>query len=77
MGSVKVIAAGAFRRKTRAASIGVSLECVYTDKSAEVLLDVGINVAAENSYEAELLAASRAVQECMQLYTKVSMACSA
>ena len=65
---------GAFRRKSGRAAIGVSLELAWKDGASRPLLDVGIETADTNSYEAELNAAARLVSESTQLYTNILMA---
>ena len=62
---------GAYRRKTKRSSIGVSIELAKSEGPPRPLFDLGVEVFCENSYEAELLAAARTIRECTQLYTKI------
>ena len=64
---------GAYRRKSSRSSIGVSLEFVAPHLTLP-LLDLGVEIAGENGYESEVLAACRAVEECSSLYAKIHQA---
>ena len=65
---------GAYRRKRGRSAIGTSLENVFSDGTSRPLFDLGLEVSSENSYEAELHAASRLVQETKHLYSKILIA---
>ena len=65
---------GAFRRKSRRAAIGASLELVVEGSSPKVLMDLGKTRDCTDSYEAEFEAASALVAECVQLYVKICLA---
>ena len=53
--------------------IGVSIGYVRANES-RFLFDLDVEISCSDSYEAELLAASRLVAACMQLYTKIFIA---
>ena len=65
---------GAYRRKSRCAAFGFAIELVNEGTSSRALFDFGLEASCDNSYEAELSAATRAVHECIELYTKIYLA---
>ena len=70
-GYIQIRFDGAYRRKSGRASIGVSFELAFLNGSSRPLMDLGIEISSENSYEPELTAASWAVHECIHLYSQL------
>ena len=62
---------GAYRRKTCRSAIGVAIELAFVAGGSRPLFDLALEINSQNSYEAELSAAARAITECRHLYTKL------
>ena len=63
-----------YTRMFNRSAVGVCIQYVSAGRVSNPILDLGFETDCENEYEAQVLAAARAVQECVQLYTKIYLA---